>query len=81
MDIYVFDPSISEMIGVISVYKSVIWSLSYSGADEFELTVPANEENLKYLKEMWDKTGTTEEIKKAYDRGALLFGGSAGSMC
>lgn len=51
MDIYVFDPSISEMIGVISVYKSVIWSLSYSGADEFELTVPAIEENLKYLKE------------------------------
>lgn len=37
--------------------------------------------NLKYLKETWDKTGTTEEIKKAYERGTLLFGGSAGSMC
>ena len=37
--------------------------------------------NLKYLKEMWDKTGTTDEIRRAYERGALLFGSSAGSMC
>lgn len=51
MDIYVFNPSVSAIIGVISIYKSIIWSLSYSGADEFELTVPATEENLKYLKE------------------------------
>ena len=37
--------------------------------------------NLKYLMEMWQKSGTDRYIRKAYENGALLFGSSAGSMC
>lgn len=37
--------------------------------------------NVKYLMETWKKTGADKYIKQAYEKGTLLFGGSAGSMC
>ncbi|MBQ7688323.1 MAG: Type 1 glutamine amidotransferase-like domain-containing protein [Clostridia bacterium] len=36
--------------------------------------------NLKFTKEVWEKTGAEELIKKAYLRGAVLTGSSAGAM-
>lgn len=37
--------------------------------------------NLKYLTHIWRKTGTDRRMKEAFDRGAVLTGGSAGAMC
>jgi len=37
--------------------------------------------NLKFLMETWEKTKAADYIREAYDRGALVFGSSAGSMC
>lgn len=51
MEIYVLNPSNFNIIGVVQVYKSVIWDLFYNGVDEFELTVPVNEENINLLQE------------------------------
>ena len=37
--------------------------------------------SLKFLTENWKEKGMYEEIKKAYDRGAVLIGSSSGAMC
>ncbi len=36
--------------------------------------------NLKYCRNTWKKTGVAEAVKQAYDRGAVVCGGSAGAM-
>lgn len=51
MEIYVLNPSNLNIIGVVQTYKSVIWDMFYNGVDEFELTVPINEENINLLQE------------------------------
>ena len=37
--------------------------------------------NLKYLTHIWRKTGADRYMKQAFERGAVLTGGSAGAMC
>jgi len=49
MNIYVLN-STFQPIGIIDVYKSVIWTTRYSGTGEFELYCNASTENLSLLK-------------------------------
>lgn len=37
--------------------------------------------NLKFCMEHWQKHNTVKYLKEAYNRGAILFGSSSGSMC
>ncbi len=37
--------------------------------------------NLKFVADTWRKTGADKYLKKAFDDGKVLFGGSSGSMC
>ncbi len=43
------------------------------------ISVPGG--NLKYLMEIWTKTGALKYIREAYDSGKLLMGTSTGAMC
>ena len=36
--------------------------------------------NLKFCRNIWKKTGMDEAVKRAFDRGAVVCGGSAGAM-
>lgn len=37
--------------------------------------------NLEYVMRIWNRTNCSKYLKEAYDRGAVLFGSSSGSMC
>ncbi len=37
--------------------------------------------NLKFLMDVWNRTGATEIFKKAYEKGIVLSGSSSGGMC
>lgn len=37
--------------------------------------------NLKFLMDVWNRTGATEILKKAYEKGIVLSGSSSGGMC
>ena len=37
--------------------------------------------NLKFLMDVWNKTGATDIMKKAFEKGIVLSGSSSGSMC
>lgn len=37
--------------------------------------------NLKFCMDVWNRTNASKYLKEAYDRGAILFGSSSGSMC
>lgn len=37
--------------------------------------------SLKFLSETWSQSGVTEEVRKAFERGAVLMGRSSGAMC
>lgn len=37
--------------------------------------------NLKFLMDVWNRTGATEVFKEAYEKGIVLSGSSSGGMC
>lgn len=37
--------------------------------------------SLKFLSETWSQSGVNEEVRKAFERGAVLMGRSSGAMC
>lgn len=37
--------------------------------------------NLEYVMRIWNRTNTCKYLKEAFERGAVLFGSSSGSMC
>ncbi len=37
--------------------------------------------NLKFLMDVWNKTGASEILKKAFEKGIVLSGSSSGAMC
>ena len=62
-----------EQIGIIDLFKSVIWERSYYGTGSFEVYAPATEEHLQQLKEGHyitrpgdDEVGIIERIELTY---------------
>lgn len=50
MDIYVMNKSL-EIVGVVDIYSSVIWTTRYFQPGDFELYLPASDDNIVLLRE------------------------------
>ena len=48
MEIYVLD-GLNGIVDIVGTFKSVIWNVQYNDKNDFELVVPATEENLNAL--------------------------------